>query len=267
MTSTDIAPALIGTRVARFGTPSDISSDRGSRFASEFWNAVAESIGVKCHCTTAYHPQANGVCEWFHRSIKAVLWASLKESSWVDRLPWSCWASGPPLRRTSSPHPLKWFMDSRCRSQGISSPTPHLPGLQPINGPRSWITPELLHQSPLRNMASHNLTSPQVCSWQNMFPSTITPTVDPYNLPTTGRSTSWRPETSTLLWKLTTSQSTFQQIASNQLTWTWIDLLELPSPHGEGALLPCPHPPTRPLRLPHHPPYPHAATGSLRPLL
>ncbi|TWW74045.1 Retrovirus-related Pol polyprotein from transposon 297 [Takifugu flavidus] len=47
-----------------------------------------ESLGVKLHHTTAYHPQANGMCERFHRSMKAALRASLKDSSWVDRLPW-----------------------------------------------------------------------------------------------------------------------------------------------------------------------------------
>nr|XP_061827907.1 uncharacterized protein K02A2.6-like [Nerophis lumbriciformis] len=80
--------AFIGMWVARFGTPSDLSSDRGSQFTSELWAAVAESLGVKLHHTTAYHPQANGMCERFHRSMKAALRASLKDSAWVDKLPW-----------------------------------------------------------------------------------------------------------------------------------------------------------------------------------
>ena len=83
-----MARAFIGTWVARFGTPSDLSSDRGSQFTSELWNAVAEGLGVKLHRTTAYHPQANGLCERFHRSMKAALRASLKDGDWVDRLPW-----------------------------------------------------------------------------------------------------------------------------------------------------------------------------------
>jgi len=58
----DIARAFIATWVCRFGTPSDISSDRGSQFTSELWNAVARGLGVKLHRTTAYHPQANGLC-------------------------------------------------------------------------------------------------------------------------------------------------------------------------------------------------------------
>ena len=86
--TTDVARAFIGTWVARFGTPSDLTSDRGSQFTSELWNAVAEGLGVKLHRTTAYHPQANGLCERFHRSMKAALRASLINGNWIDKLPW-----------------------------------------------------------------------------------------------------------------------------------------------------------------------------------
>uniref|UniRef100_A0AAV2LK87 Integrase catalytic domain-containing protein n=1 Tax=Knipowitschia caucasica TaxID=637954 RepID=A0AAV2LK87_KNICA len=88
ITSADVARAFIGTWVLRFGTPSDLSSDRGAQFTSEIWNAVAGGLGVKLHRTTAYHPQANGLCERFHRSIKAALRASLTDGNWVDKLPW-----------------------------------------------------------------------------------------------------------------------------------------------------------------------------------
>ncbi|KAJ8378300.1 hypothetical protein AAFF_G00244350 [Aldrovandia affinis] len=45
------------------------------------------ALGVRLHHTTAFHPQANGLCERFHRSMKAALRASLKDDSWTDRLP------------------------------------------------------------------------------------------------------------------------------------------------------------------------------------
>ena len=80
--------AFIASWIARFGTPSDVTSDRGPQFTLELWSAVAEHLGVKLHRTTAYNPQANGLCERFHRAMKASLRASLMDSSWVDRLPW-----------------------------------------------------------------------------------------------------------------------------------------------------------------------------------
>ncbi|XP_061896831.1 uncharacterized protein LOC133645915 [Entelurus aequoreus] len=86
--SVDVARAFLSPWVARFGTPSDITSDRGSQFVSELWSALAQSLGVQVHRTTAYHPQANGLCERFHRSLKAALRAALVDSNWIDRLPW-----------------------------------------------------------------------------------------------------------------------------------------------------------------------------------
>ncbi|XP_059417312.1 uncharacterized protein LOC132152576 [Carassius carassius] len=87
-TSAEVARAFITAWVARFGTPSDLSSDRGPQFTSELWSAVAEVLGVKVHRTTAYNPQSNGLCERFHRDMKAALRASLTGSDWADRLPW-----------------------------------------------------------------------------------------------------------------------------------------------------------------------------------
>ena len=38
--------------------------------------------------TTAYHPQANGLVERLHRTLKASLKARLTGPNWVDELPW-----------------------------------------------------------------------------------------------------------------------------------------------------------------------------------
>ena len=49
---------------------------------------LAELYGSKLHHTTAYHPQANGLVERFHRHLKSALRARLRTSSWADELPW-----------------------------------------------------------------------------------------------------------------------------------------------------------------------------------
>ena len=74
--------------IARFGVLADIASDRGPQFTSEIWRVLSESLGAKVHHTTAYHPQANGLVERFHRSLKAALRARLTTPAWIDELPW-----------------------------------------------------------------------------------------------------------------------------------------------------------------------------------
>jgi cleavage and polyadenylation specificity factor subunit 1 len=86
--TTTCAQALINQWVARFGTPSHISSDRGSQFTSELWRLVIQKLGINLHHTTAYHPQANGIVERFHRHLKSSLKARLKSPNWMDELPW-----------------------------------------------------------------------------------------------------------------------------------------------------------------------------------
>lgn len=82
------AKAFIFHWVSRFGLPGHITSDRGPQFVSKLWSSMAELLGIKLHPTTAYHPQANGMVERFHRSLKASLRARLTSPNWVNELPW-----------------------------------------------------------------------------------------------------------------------------------------------------------------------------------
>ena len=82
------ARVLVSHWISRFGVPSIISSDRGPQFTSQLWAAVAKLLSVKHHRATAYHPQANGLVERFHRHMKASLRARLNGPDWMDHLPW-----------------------------------------------------------------------------------------------------------------------------------------------------------------------------------
>jgi hypothetical protein len=67
------ATALIGSWVARFGVPEQITSDRGRQFCSSLWDALTHRLGVKMRFTTPYHPQSNGAVERFHRRLEESL--------------------------------------------------------------------------------------------------------------------------------------------------------------------------------------------------
>ena len=62
--------------VSRYDVPEHISSDRGTAFTSQLWTSLSNLIGARPHTTTAYHPEANGIVERFHRSLKASLMAT-----------------------------------------------------------------------------------------------------------------------------------------------------------------------------------------------
>ncbi|KAL8563719.1 hypothetical protein ACOMHN_063487 [Nucella lapillus] len=81
------AKALLRTWIARFGVPDTITSDQGCQFTSALWRELNMVLGVKPQTTTAYHPQANGMVERFHRSLKAALKARLNRPRWMDELP------------------------------------------------------------------------------------------------------------------------------------------------------------------------------------
>ena len=90
MTSTTAkacADALFSSWVAWFGVPALITSDRGPEFAGSVWSQLCLLLGIKQLMTTAYHPQANGLVERFHRSLKNSLRARLASDQWFWHLP------------------------------------------------------------------------------------------------------------------------------------------------------------------------------------
>ena len=82
------ANALFSGWISRFGVPSSITSDRGSQFSGSIWSSMCQVLGINHSMTTAFHPQANGMVERFHRSLKNALRARCNGSNWSGHLPW-----------------------------------------------------------------------------------------------------------------------------------------------------------------------------------
>ena len=74
--------------ISRYGLPESIVTDRGTNFTSDLWHEVINKIGIKLQHVTAYNPEANGIIERFHRTLKTALAASTIEPDWSRKLPW-----------------------------------------------------------------------------------------------------------------------------------------------------------------------------------
>ena len=87
ITAVSCANALIRGWIARFGVPNNLTSDRGTQFPSSLWSEMGKLLAIRNIATTAYHPQANGLVERFHRTLKASLMATGDPAGWMGRLP------------------------------------------------------------------------------------------------------------------------------------------------------------------------------------
>ncbi len=80
--------ALVDGWISRYGVPEDITTDRGPQFTSEVWSCLCDRLGIRHRPTTAYHPQANGLVERFHRQLKEALPSRAAGVDWLEHLPW-----------------------------------------------------------------------------------------------------------------------------------------------------------------------------------
>nr|VZI21055.1 unnamed protein product [Spirometra erinaceieuropaei] len=82
-----VARAFLTHWVSNFGVSATVTTDRGSQFESTLFREFTCLLGTNRIRTTAYHPQANGLVERFHRQLKTSLMAQPDPSRWSDHLP------------------------------------------------------------------------------------------------------------------------------------------------------------------------------------
>lgn len=87
ITASNVAKHLVDTWFSRYGIPDHIITDQGAQFESSLFTNLSTSFGFKHIHTTSYHPQANGMIERFHRSLKTSLRCLSIKGNWVAALP------------------------------------------------------------------------------------------------------------------------------------------------------------------------------------
>ncbi|XP_066958902.1 uncharacterized protein [Macrobrachium rosenbergii] len=65
-----------------------IQTTWGANFTSSLWHSLVTSLGTKVNHTATYNPEANGMVEHLHLSLKAALTTKYQDERWRKELPW-----------------------------------------------------------------------------------------------------------------------------------------------------------------------------------
>ena len=87
-TAADLAVIFAKEVWRHHGLPTDVVSDRDSRFTSEVWKEFLRLSGIWSHMSTAFHPQTDGQTEQLNQTIEAYLrvFVSKEQNDWVRLL-------------------------------------------------------------------------------------------------------------------------------------------------------------------------------------
>jgi hypothetical protein len=160
--------------VSRFGVPAVITPDRGVQFTSSLWSFMCQLLAI-CHLQTpAYHPQANGAIERFHRRLKDALQARGAAADWYSHLPCVLLAIRTASRNEESPSPAELLYGTQLVVPGqflaaSEDPPPSDSFLQQL---RSFVDasapPPILHNRPSTATAKDSICAasclPCICA-------------------------------------------------------------------------------------------------------
>ena len=73
----------------KHGTPTDIISDRGKHFISQFWRSLCRLLDIKANLSTAYHPETDGQTERVNQILEQYLhiFVNYQQDDWEHLLP------------------------------------------------------------------------------------------------------------------------------------------------------------------------------------
>lgn len=89
-----VARLFIRDVYSRFEMPKTITSDRDTKFTSNYWTTVFKLLGTTLKMSSAYHPQTDGQTERANRTMAEILRAFVhpRHDDWEEHLPLAAFA-------------------------------------------------------------------------------------------------------------------------------------------------------------------------------
>src|SRR5882724_5122884 len=74
---------------SKHGTLTDIASNQGKHFISQFWWSLCQLLGIKANVSTAYHPETDGQTKQVNQILEQYLqvYVNYQQDDWVNLLP------------------------------------------------------------------------------------------------------------------------------------------------------------------------------------
>ena len=114
-----VAKILVEEIFNRFGCPERVHSDQGRNFESQLVDELCKYYGIQKSRTTPYHPQGNGICERFNRTLHGMLSTLSRD----QRELWPRYLSSLTAVYNSTPHAVTEFSPHYI----LFGVEPHLP--------------------------------------------------------------------------------------------------------------------------------------------
>ena len=107
-TALTIAKLFVEQIDFRHGVPAQLLSDCGAAFLSHLLMEICELLGVEKLNTTTYHPQTDGLAEWFNRTLTDMLAKKVEQSGrdWDAHLPFVLFAYRASLQESTKELPF-----------------------------------------------------------------------------------------------------------------------------------------------------------------
>ena len=93
-TAENVSKFLLESVFLKHGFPKQLISDRGTQFLSQIVENLLKQLSVKHTPTTSYHPQCNGLCERFNKTLCDILskYVNENQNNWDVLIPYALFA-------------------------------------------------------------------------------------------------------------------------------------------------------------------------------